>query len=401
VGGKVSDFDVVVVGAGPAGSSCAYTLASGGVNVLVLEMRQEIGAPKRCAEGINEEGLLRVGISPDPKWAVNKITGALLYSPSGKNIEIVLTDEKGYIIERKVFEKYLAERAINAGARYMVKTRAISVVKRGGRVCGVVAEHMGEEFTVDANIVVAADGVDSKIAKSAGLSTVNKLSDYHAGVQYDMAGVDVKKDRLHIFFGPDVAPKGYAWIFPKGGTLANVGLGILGSESTPERNAKAYLDDFIGSHPEFFEKASPVEINTGGIPVSASAKTFVGDGLMVVGDAAHQVNPIHGGGIALALNAGKLAGEVAAEAIRAGDFSRNRLLEYERRWRKTDGVKMHKLFRLRAFLEKLENEDFESLVDILSGKHITRLTDGDFTFLPGLLLRKMPQLAPLVKKMLS
>lgn len=305
------ETDVVIVGAGPAGSIAAKRIAESGVKVIVLEKRQEIGAPKRCAEGINVLGLENVGIKPDPRWAINEIRGGALYSPRGKKVIIQYKDKVGYILERKMFEKFLAAEAIRAGAKYMVKTRALGVIKENNKVVGINAEFMGNEFEIKSKIVIAADGVDSLIAKSAGLKTLNKLTDYYSGFQYEMAGLkNVRRDVIHIFFGDEIAPKGYVWIFPKSEHTANVGVGILGLKSGDGHRAKDYLDKFIKIHPEIFEDSSPVEINTGGIPVSSCAETFVTDGLMAIGDAAQQVNPIHGGGIALAMNAAKIAGEV-------------------------------------------------------------------------------------------
>ena len=394
------ECDVVVVGAGPAGSIAAKFLAEKGVDVLVVEKKQEIGPPKRCAEGINIQGLEKVGLKPNPRWAVNEIRGVVMYAPSFKSVEMKFGF--GYILERKIFEKFLAEEAIKKGARYMVKTHATGVIKKGGKIVGVKAEYMGEELEINAKIVIAADGVDSKIARSAGLNTQNKLTDYHSGFQYEMAGLkNVKKDMLHIYFGNDVAPKGYVWIFPKNDNVANVGIGILGKYSEDGKRAKDYLDKFISKHPEIFETASPIEINTGGVPVSSSVETFVTDGLMVIGDAAQQVNPIHGGGIAIAMNAGKIAAEVAAKAIKEGDFSRERLYEYEKIWRSTNGKKMEKLLRLRNFLEKLGDDDFERFAEILTGADIVKLTEADYGYLLKTVITKFPKLMPMATKFLT
>ena len=268
---------------------------------MVVDKRQEIGSPKRCAEGINAAALEDVGVTPDPIWAVNKIRGATLYTPAGKPFKVVLDSKDGYVLERKIFEKHLARDAINKGARYMVKTLATGVIKEEGRVCGITGSYMGEDFKVRSKLVIAADGVDSKIARSAGLTTTNSLADYHSGFQYEMAGLKMKDtDLLHIYFGDRNAPKGYVWIFPKGPDVANVGTGILGRLSDPGHKAKYYLDRFIEKHPEIFEGASPIEVNAGGIPMGSAVERLTSDGLMVVGDAAHQVNPIHGGGISLA-----------------------------------------------------------------------------------------------------
>lgn len=396
---EILDYDAVVVGAGPAGSIAARVLAEKGVKTLVVEKKQEIGTPKRCAEGISINGLEKIGLKPDPRWATNEINGSIVYSPSGRRVTCKFT--KGYILERKIFEKHLAMNAIRAGARYMVKTRALEVIKENEKVTGIRAEFMGEEFEINSKLLIAADGVDSKIAKSAGIDTTNKMSDYHSGFQYEMAGLNLEqRNILHVYFGCDIAPKGYIWIFPKGEDIANVGIGILASKSEEGNRAKDYLDRFIDSHGEIFRNSSPIEINAGGIPVSSSLDTFVMDGLMLVGDAAHQVNPIHGGGIAIAMKAAELCAEVGAEAIKEGNVSRERLYEYETTWKETEGAKLQKLFRMRAFLEKLEDKDFERFAEILSGEDIMKLIDAKYKFLLKIFVRKAPQVLPLARKFL-
>jgi len=393
------EYDAVVVGAGPAGSVAARYLAENGVTVLVVEKKQEIGTPKRCAEGINIGSLENLGLKPDPRWATNKINGTVLYSPGGKR---VVCKSEGYILERKIFEKYLAMDAIRAGARYMVKTRALGAIKEDDRVAGIRAEFMGEEFEIRSKLLIAADGVDSKIAKSVGIDTTNRITDYHAGFQYEMAGLNLEgHDTLHLYFGDDISPKGYVWIFPKGKDIANVGIGILASKSEEGKRAKDYLDRFIENHPEIFENSGPIEINAGGIPVSSSVDTFVMGGLMLVGDAAQQVNPIHGGGMAIAMNAARICAEVGARAIKEGNLSKERLYEYEKIWRETDGAKTQRLLKMRAFLEKLEDKDFDNFAEILSGEDIMKLAGAKYKFLIKLFAKKAPTILPLAMKFLS
>jgi digeranylgeranylglycerophospholipid reductase len=395
------DVDVAIVGAGPAGSIAARELARKNFNVLVLEKRQEIGAPKRCAEGINIIGLHAVGLEPNPKWARQEIKGAILYSPKMREVTISGGNMCGYVVERKVFEKFLATDAIKSGAKYLVKTTVTDVLKEGGKVVGVKADYMGEEITVRSKLVIAADGVDSMTAKRAGINTVNKMTDYHSGFQYEMAGVDAEMGKLHLFFGNVIAPNGYIWIFPKGDTVANVGIGIVGARSEEGKRAKDLLDKFIKANPRFFGKASPIEVNGGGIPVAVQVKTFVGDGIMVVGDAAHQVNPIHGGGIAIAMKAAQLAAKVAAEALTEGDMSAKRLIEYDKEWFAGDGVRVNKLLKLRNFVEKLDDNELETLADIMSGDEILGLTSGNNMLMLKAIMTKAPKLLPLAKKFLD
>ncbi len=395
------EYDVVIVGAGPAGSKAAKVIAEKKHSVLVLDKKQEIGTPKRCAEGLNMVGLLKAGLKPDPVWAVNKINGVVMHAPSGKTLSVVLEDMEGYILERKIFEKHLAADAIREGAEYMVKTRATEVIKEDGFVKGVKAEYMGEEFKINARIVIAADGVDSKIARSAGIDTKNLPEDYHSGFQYEMAGINLKEaDKLHLFFGEKIAPSGYAWIFPKDRDVGNVGLGISGRIAGKGSRAQDYLDRFIESNPEIFKDASPIEINAGGIPVGAPIDDFVGNGLMIVGDAAHQVNPIHGGGISLALGAGMIAGEVASEALEKGDVSRETLYKYQERWSEEYGSRLKKLLKLRLFIEKLSDKEFELFAEKLTAEDVVRLTKPDYVFMIKILAKNAPRMAVLAKKLL-
>ncbi len=394
------DYDVVVVGAGPAGSSCALRLAKKGVKVLVIEKKQEVGTPKRCAEGLNQTGLDNLDIPIDSKWAIQKITGAVIYTPSQREVDIPAGSISGYIVERKVFEKSLAAEAINHGARYMVKTQATGLIKKEGRITGVKAEYMGEKIQVKARIVIAADGVESMCAKWAGIDTVNKINNYHSGFQYEMAGVDVIDDKIHIFFGRKIAPRGYVWIFPKGDTIANVGIGMLGDKTGKDKSASQYLDAFIQDNPRFFDKASPIEVNSGGIPVKVTCNTLTADGLMLIGDAAQQVDPVHGGGIHLGIIAGNIAGDVAAEALAEDDVSGERLRHYEQLWDESQGKSLRSLYKVRGFIEKLEDDDIESMADILTSEDILKLTEGKTLFLAKVFARKSFRIMRLVKRFL-
>ncbi len=387
--------ECIIIGAGPAGSLAAKELAERGIETLVIERKQEIGPPKRCAEGVTIRGLEIVGIKINQKCIAGDIKGAFLYSPSGKKVEMMGEEMEGYVLERKIFEKHLASEAIKAGAEYMVKTQAIGMERKNKS--WVVKINGLEEGEIETNLVIGADGVDSKVGRWAGLGTLNKITDYHSCLQYEMAGVDVDTSVIHIFFGREVAPGGYAWIFPKGEVSANVGLGILEKMAKGKR-AYDYLQNFIANHEKIFEKASPIEVNAGGVPVAHFTK-MAGDGVMLIGDAAQLVNPIHGGGITRAMHSAQMAAEVAAKALKEGDLSGERLMEYERKWDDEYEEKTKKLMKLRSFLEKLEDKDFELLADILEGEDIFALTQAKLKFFIKKVITK-PSLMGLVKKYL-
>ena len=116
--------DVVVVGAGPAGSTFAYELAKRGIDVLLLDRKNEIGSIKRCAEGLSKSHLELCELKPSKLWIRNEINGAILYAPDGTRLEV---KNHGYIIDRKVFDKYLAIRAAKAGAEVRAGVNVIAV----------------------------------------------------------------------------------------------------------------------------------------------------------------------------------------------------------------------------------------------------------------------------------
>ena len=394
--------DAVVVGAGPAGSICAKFMAEAGLDVLVVEKRQEAGAPKRCAEGIGPGTLSEVGVAIDPRWTAARIGRAVLHAPGGACVAWPLGDERehGLILERKVFDKHLLRDAVRAGARTMIKTTARAVVRKDGRVRGVVVEHMGRRRIVAARLVVAADGVESKIARSAGIPSAARPASMMSCVQYEMAGLDaVDPSEIHLYYGAGIAPGGYAWVFPKGGGTANVGVGIK-MRLARGRTARDYLDDFIAGRPEIFGRAQALEINCGGVPVRPLAAPLVADGLMVVGDAGHMVNPITGSGIKLAMLSGKMAAEAAVAAFRADDLSARALRAYPSRWEKEHGRKLRKLLKLQRFADGLTDGDLDRVAAILSPEILTQLKNARFGAFAARALRKLPHLSPLVIKYL-
>ncbi len=390
------EYDVVVVGAGPAGSSVSRVCAEKGLHVLTVEKRQEIGSPKRCGEGLSRSAVERMGIEVKETWKVRTIKGASVYAPNGKKITVDFDGPEGWVIERKTFDKYLARLASKAGAKIITKTEVVDVEREGDGVV-VKMRSCGEEFEVRCKVLVACDGIESRIARMLGINTTLPLSDIASCAQFEMTGIDIDPDRIELYFGNEVAPGGYAWIFPKGEDTANVGIGVRKPFS--EKHALSYLKDFIRSM-ESLRNGSVIEMNSGGVPVGGFLERMSDDNFVIVGDAAHQVNPIHGGGIAESYVAGRIAGEVISEAFEKGDFSRNSLSEYDSEWWKERGEKLKKILKLRQVVEKLTDEELNWLADYLKGEELV-----DFARASGLkklafILMKKPRLVTLAKKLL-
>jgi digeranylgeranylglycerophospholipid reductase len=379
--------DVVVVGAGPGGSMAAKTAAAAGLKVVMIEKRQEIGDPVRCAEGVGKRALCQM-VKPEPEWIAAEVKGAKIYAPDGTCI--VMSEDKGgaevgYVLERKIFDRGLAMEAARAGARVMVKTRALGLIKKDGVPVGVSAMRMGERFQIDAPLIIGADGVESKVGRWAGIDTTLKLKDIESCAQFLVSDPSVDDQYCEFFLGNSIAPAGYVWSFPKGEKLANVGLGILGSKSRPGE-ATRLLTEFMRSH---FPNGKVLEMVVGGDPCSGLIESATADGVMLVGDAARQTDPLTGGGILTAMQAGIIAGDVAARALAAGNVRRESLKGYEDRWREEIGKHLSRSFEYKEFFVKLTDTDLNQLLGSLTKEDISKM---DLRAMLRVLFRLNPRL---------
>ena len=358
---KLIETDILVIGAGPAGSSTAKHAALNGADVILMDKKSEIGAPKRCAEGVSKEGLSKLGIEPNNRWVTKELSGVRLISPNGTDVwmreDQVKLPEAGYILERKVFDKFMAMDAARAGATIMIKTLARGMRKDNNSYI-VSCESMGEDFEIKAKIVVGADGPESRVGRWGGLKTAVKPKNMESGIQFEMVGLKMEDpDCIEFYFG-SVAPGGYAWIFPKGDDIANVGLGIVSTYT--DKSAYEHLLEFVKNCPAT-KNAQPVELNIGGDPVGGMIKNLVKDHIMIVGDAAGHVNPLTGGGIITALEAGIYAGEVAAAAVKDEDYSKKRLMEYQQKCKTEIGDSFDKYLKTKDYMLSLSDSDLDSI----------------------------------------
>lgn len=363
-GGQMKQkYDVIVVGAGPGGSITAKNCAQAGLDVLLIEKRQEIGDPVRCAEGVAKEGLIK-HIQPDNRWIAAEVKGSKIIAPDGTQIKMSEEDsggKAGYTLERKVFDRALAQEAAMAGAEVMVKTRATGLLRNNGRITGIDAMYMGETYEIKADIVIGADGVESKVGRWGGIDTSLKPEDIDTCAQFLVSNIEAG-EYSKFFMGEKYTPGGYVWIFPKGPHTANVGLGILGSKCGNFRPI-TLLENFMKT---YLPQGKIIEMVVGGVPVGGPIKQTVADGLILVGDAARQSDPLTGGGIINAMDAGKIAAEVCIKAKEKGDYSVRTLNEYENRWRATIGIQLSKSLKVKNLLVKLSDEQLNQLAHSLA-----------------------------------
>lgn len=352
-------FDVVVVGGGPAGSMAARYAAMGGADVLLLEKDREIGVPVRCGEAVSDAGL-RIFVEPQERWINATITKMRLISPGGHKVDMDL-GEKGYILDRRVFDYDLAQYAAAEGAQIVTKAYVSGLLQKGGTITGVKGEYAGEQFEVSARIVIGADGVESRVGRWAGLRTQIKMKDMESCYQKTITGIEIDENRFDFYISSKLAPGGYLWIFPKGKNSANVGLGVSGKYSQ-EKPAWRLLDEFLEDE---YPHCSVVTTTLGGVPCAKTVKKFICNGLMLAGDAAHMVNPMTGGGIVPGMRGGMLSGETAAEAVKKGDTSEKFLKRYAKAWHKIGGKNHERFYSIKEATSKLSDDDLDSIAEAI------------------------------------
>src|SRR5947208_1425622 len=211
--------------------------------------------------------------------------------------------------------------------------------------------------TCRARVVIGTDGVEAMVGRWAGLETRVPARDMESCAQYVVEGIDFDPDAIYLQFGADIAPGGYAWVFPKSPGVANVGLGLVALKADA-RNARQYLDAWIARR---YPRGAKTACTVGGVIAHTTIRQTYADGVLVAGDSAHMINPLSGGGIVNAMKAGRLAGGVAAAAIRAGDTRASRLSAYHAEWMELLGDDHLKYYRLKRALEDLDDQFFNSL----------------------------------------
>ncbi|MCX8056565.1 MAG: NAD(P)/FAD-dependent oxidoreductase [Ignavibacteria bacterium] len=346
-------YDVIVVGAGPAGTTAARFAAEQGVSVLVLEKDRDVGYPVRCGEAVSKDGI-EPFIQPDQKWIASTINSFILISPDETEVKINFS-RTGYILERRIFDYELGKLAAKAGATILTKAYVYDLLRENGQITGVKFEHNGEPKEVRGKIIIGADGVESRIGRFAGIKTHTKISDMECCVQFTVSNINVNPNACYFYFGTKFAPGGYLWIFPKGNDSANIGLGI-GGDKAKYRSPISFMNSFFENK---FPNIPKLTMISGGVPCSFTLEKIVKDNVMLVGDAARQVNPLSGGGITSGMIGGSIAGEVAGKAIKQNNL--NLLHEYPKIWHQRVGKRHEIYYKIKNAIYNFSDETLNSI----------------------------------------
>lgn len=364
-------YDCIVVGAGPAGSMAGKVLAENGVDVLVLEKHPEIGSPLSCAEAISFSGLTSF-VPVDLEWISTQIHKILVVSPS--NIRMKLHHPNaGVILNRRLFDKKLAEKAASSGACVKVNTQAIGLLKnRKGKFCGVKVQENGKEQEYEAKVIIGADGVESYVSRWAGMDFSLELDQIESCAQYLLADVEVESDCVEFHSGQSLAPGGYAWVFPKGDSRANAGIAVT-PDLTSERKAKEYLDDFVQKR---FSNFKIIELMMGGVPCFDRNKNPVKENVLLVGDAGRVVDSLSGAGIYNALLSGGIAGAVVSQYVKDEKLSVSFLKKYYDELMRVKGGLLRFYSFCRAIFLKMTDEDFDAVILFLKKYYDEKVVTG-------------------------
>lgn len=361
----MSSFDAVVVGAGTAGCLAAKTIAEAGLSVCLVERksREAIGE-KVCGDALGEHHLKAVGLEKPQSGEMEKrIEGIKIYSPDMETVFTVRHEDfVGYILNRRLFGQWLLKKALDKGAVLFDSTQCLQPIIEGNFVAGVLARNLktDEKVELKSKVVVDASGF---------LAVVRRRLPEEMGIDREIVNEDVEAcyreirqlkqenkntEFCEIYLNQKVTPGGYTWVFPKGGAKVNVGLGVCMHDNFP--NPKKQLYKHVLTKP-LFEGSLLLDGGAWYDPTRRPLDNMVGNGVIISGDTACLVNPIHGGGIGPSMLSGYLAGKTIIEALEKGNVSKNSLWTYNCKYMAMYGAKQAWLDIFRFLLLASRDED--------------------------------------------
>ena len=371
------EYDLIVVGAGPAGSSAAYAAAKNGIKVALLEKEENV------AQTVRTSGVTWIDYAKEfgiPEDCYNPIRTYNFCSPNN-TVSITDNKPKAAVLDVRKTYRFLADMAKKNGAEIFVNTNVTNVITENGSIVGVKASSSNSEMIFHARMLIDASGFQSAVSKSLGL--VKQWERFGVGAEYEAEVENVKSDTWWLMVGQMYSPAGYAWIFPLGKNMVRIGVGVGKPESHVDPTQR--LDELIekGAGPiKDLGKITKKEFHYGLIPNEGLSRKTVYDNLILVGDTAGMANPLVLEGIRYAIKYGRVAGDVASKAIKSGDTSEKALRYYEETWKKEIESKIKSAHKVQARWLELSDSEWDKEIDIISNLTADEFLDfvrADFT----------------------
>ncbi|HEX3033371.1 MAG TPA: NAD(P)/FAD-dependent oxidoreductase [Bacillota bacterium] len=379
------NWDVVVVGGGPAGSAAAAEIAKQGFKVLVVEDNPIIGEPVQCA------GLVSPRVV---EWAaceelvLNRFSGARVYSPKKASLDLAGGRIYAKAIDRAGLDQLLAARAQEAGAEFILGAKAIGFSRIPGGIQVELARSGGHGYPtsaitrVTARLLIGADGVNSAVAKWAELNTPVEIIPMFAA---EVELTNQCPDLIELFLGSAFAPGWFGWIIPLSPTTARIGTG----SSVRKRPLKELLNRLIEQYPARFRGMHITKLNSGLVPIGKRRVSTAN--VLLLGDAACQTKPISGGGLYMIMRASPICADVAVASLKQEDQSAVFLARYQERWDQETGKEVDDALKLRRLFLSLSDRQMALTTALLNRKAAKNLildyADIDY---PYLLAKKLP-----------
>lgn len=355
------NYDLVVVGGGPAGSSVAFEASKRGIKVALIEKEEEIAHSVRTSGVTWIQSIKEFGIPDD---CYNPIKNYSFCSP---NNEVTISDTIPHaaVLDVRKTYRWLAEQAKNEGADIFLQTSIKDIIKnKEGNITGVSGTNKEGDIAFHAKIIVDASGFSSTISKAMGF--VTQWERFGVGAEYEVSAENVDSETWWLMVGQKYSPAGYAWIFPVGKNIVRIGVGVGKPDSAvdPTERLKELMDSKMGPIKKL-GKITPIEFHYGLIPNDGLSRKTVYNNLILVGDSAGQANPLVLEGIRYAIKYGRVAGKVAAAAIKSGITDEAALYTYEEIWKKEIQAKIKSAGKVQDRWIGLTDEEWDKELDII------------------------------------
>ncbi len=358
---KEYQYDLVIVGGGPAGSSAAWAAAKNGIKVALLEKENSIAETVRTSGVTWIQNIKEFGIPDD---CFNPIKNFSFCSP---NNEVTISDSvpRAAVLDVRKTYRWLANQAEQAGADIFLKINVNEVIKNeSGDITGVKGTSPDGENTFHSKVVIDASGFQSTVCKAMGF--VTQWERFGAGAEYEVKAENVDSETWWLMVGQQYSPAGYAWIFPMKDNIVRIGVGVGKPESDvdPTQRLKEIMETKLGPIKKL-GKITPIEFHYGLIPNDGLSRKTVFNNLILVGDSAGQANPLVLEGIRYAIRFGRVAGEVSSNAIKSKNTNKESLYPYEENWRKEIESKIKSAGKVQSRWIGLSDKEWDKELDII------------------------------------